>query len=771
MKYTIKKKMFACIFSLVMVVCLFPIRNAQAETTLMKDTKTVTITFSAQSGDYDVNPMEIPVTDGLAEAYGYEVATKDHNGVEITGPTVFDALVAVHKVVYGKIFTPSTAKQYLDISGGYLSTAFENPAYTSTISVNGVSSNDGILNEAWGTYGSYAHDCAPLAEGDDVQYNVIQDTVNWADYYTWFENGKSVTADKNEALTFSLKGYPMVFYGSSPKETIDENTLSLAGVSIYAKKSNGSMWIEIGATDEKGQFSYGFDAYGEYEIKAMGTYMGTPVMVSMCQVIVEEPLPFWQSFGKNQNNNPVVSVKTPIDEDTVQAKWISESLLGLNWEGISAPVITEEAMYVAQEKYLTKISLETGLIVLKSELAKALSLAPASIAYGDGMIFVAEDSCIEAFDAETLELKWVYNDPIGGQAMTNVYYKDGMVYTGYYNLDAEGRKTIANYVCIKATADKDTEEIEVKDAQWTYQTDASYYWAGAYATDSVVVFGAEAADGTDMGKVISVDKSTGEEIDLLVVNGNVRSDISYSEESGSIYFTTDGGYLYETTIMRDGSFASTTEISLGGKSTSTPVVYKHRAYVGVSGPSQFGTEGHTVKVIDLTTNEIVYEVPMNGFPQCTLLLTNAYEQETGKIYLYATANASGAGITVIEDSAGQAEAISYDLYIPDAQYQNYCATSVVCDEKGTLYYRNDTGRIFALEESNETKILYGDVDGNGGVAAADALLVLKAVVKIETLTDVQTKAADVNVNGEVTAEDALNILKCVVKLLPGLPIK
>ncbi len=59
-------------------------------------------------------------------------------------------------------------------------------------------------------------------------------------------------------------------------------------------------------------------------------------------------------------------------------------------------------------------------------------------------------------------------------------------------------------------------------------------------------------------------------------------------------------------------------------------------------------------------------------------------------------------------------------------------------------------------------IVYGDVDGNGEVAAGDALEVLKSVVGKTVLTTQQTVAADTDVSGKVDATDALNILKKVV---------
>ncbi len=68
-------------------------------------------------------------------------------------------------------------------------------------------------------------------------------------------------------------------------------------------------------------------------------------------------------------------------------------------------------------------------------------------------------------------------------------------------------------------------------------------------------------------------------------------------------------------------------------------------------------------------------------------------------------------------------------------------------------------------------ILYGDVDGNGKVEAADALEVLKSVVGKVTLTDDQSTAADTDGNDKADAADALNILKKVVGKLELFPVE
>lgn len=65
----------------------------------------------------------------------------------------------------------------------------------------------------------------------------------------------------------------------------------------------------------------------------------------------------------------------------------------------------------------------------------------------------------------------------------------------------------------------------------------------------------------------------------------------------------------------------------------------------------------------------------------------------------------------------------------------------------------------------------GDVDGDDDIDAADALLTLKAVVKLVTLTEDQIACADVDGNQSIEAGDALLILQKVVNLIEIFPVE
>ncbi len=766
MNYRRFKRSLSLLLAVVLTVGLLPAGGIfQRQTKAMAAAQPVTVIFGAQSGSYDVEPVELTVTDGLAEEYGYQVAKEDHNGKPVEGPTVFDCLVAVHQMLYGDAFTKETAKDYLDISYGYISRAFQKSATSSVTLVNGVQPNDGIYNQSYGEYNAYSSDTAVLKDGDRVQYNLLQDVNYWSDYYTWFDQyERTVFAGQETELT--LKGY-MALFGNRPQEEIDEMTQTISDLPVLVKKAGDDQWNQAGVTDEEGRAFLTFAEPGTYYVTAESEDEWTVIMAPWAVVHVEK-MPEWQSAGKGTDNNGVTEAKTPLLEN-VGLKWVTESLGGYPY-GVGAPVIADGFLYLQQDRYLSKIDPETGKVVKQTVLAQPCGYAPSSLAYGDGQLFAAENGCVEAFDLETMNRTWIYRDALGGQAATNIYYRDGRVYTGFYrqmlNEQKETVKGPANYVCLDTEIPKSWED-ENKEAEWVLESPYGYYFAGACVAGGSVIFGAEGSEETGDGSLILADKNSGALLKKLEVKGNVRSDISLDESTGKLYFTTDAGYLYQLTVNDSGLWEELKEIPLNGKSTSTPVVYKGVVYVGVCGLSQFGSEGHVIKALDPEQETVLFEEPVAGFPQCSLLLSTGYEAETGKIYLYTSMNSGDGGVTVIEASADGKESKSFDLYIPDQNLRDYSMASLICDEKGTIYYRNDTGRIFALGDFSGAQ--YGDVDLDGSVGVQDAILVLKHAVHLKTLTMIQTQAANVDGQGDAAVNDAILILKYCVHLIDRFP--
>ncbi|NLA26376.1 MAG: hypothetical protein GX878_03170, partial [Firmicutes bacterium] len=64
----------------------------------------------------------------------------------------------------------------------------------------------------------------------------------------------------------------------------------------------------------------------------------------------------------------------------------------------------------------------------------------------------------------------------------------------------------------------------------------------------------------------------------------------------------------------------------------------------------------------------------------------------------------------------------------------------------------------------------GDLNDDGNVDVSDAIILLRSIVGLVTLTSRQATAADVNNDGKVDVSDAIAILRYIVGLVPELPI-
>lgn len=433
----------------------------------------------------------------------------------------------------------------------------------------------------------------------------------------------------------------------------------------------------------------------------------------------------WPNFRGNDENNGVTTAKTPITADNAQLYWaISE---GGSWSGApSSPIFVGEDLVFTTKSEIVKINRVTGKTIKKNTMISrsAFSLVPPT--YAEGMIFVAlGGGRVQAFNAETLESMWVYQDPLGGQPDSPILYHDGYVYTGFWNSEKDN----ANYVAILAADEKPTEKTERKEAAWTHTHKGGFYWAGAIAADGAIIVGSENGqekESVSTGVLYAFHPTSGKILDQITdIDGDIRSSIVFDKDTGRYYFVSRGGSFYSIRINGNGTFDrnSLQKISLGGGATSTPVIHNGRAYIGVAGSNSLGAySGHSITVIDLAGSKIAYQVPTRGYPQASGLLTTGYISEDGYVYVYFIENYSPGIMRVIKDKPGQTEAILTEvnngilgereaddykdfadtLFTPRGEQAQYAIGSPIVDEYGTMYFKNDSSYIMALGSKIES---------------------------------------------------------------------
>ena len=436
----------------------------------------------------------------------------------------------------------------------------------------------------------------------------------------------------------------------------------------------------------------------------------------------------WPSFRGNDESNGVVNVKTPTSSEEAVLSWAKKLGDGYGSSALGCPILIEEGgvefLIVYSGKTLYKVESVTGTVVATGAMCDTSSFAITSATYGPdcGMLFVAlSNGTVQAFDAATLSSLWIYRDALGGQPNCPLTYHNGYVYTGFWNQEKEN----ANFVCLSATDEDPTSGSEDKLARWTYTRLGGFYWAGAYVCDDYLLVGAD--DGQDQyssanGTLLCLDPSTGAELDRWDgLRGDVRSSIALDKSTGLFYFTSKGGYLYSAAmtqtadgwkitnprscLLSNGSSSGNTP----AMSTCTPVLYNGRAYIGVSGTSQFGMyTGHNITVVDMDSMAVAYSVPTKGYPQTSGLLTTAYDVPSVYFFdnytpgilrlLEDTPNGPRKTTTETYQTGGTTNQIeaAYALFTPANDQAEYAICSPIADSKGTLFFKNDSAYLMAL---------------------------------------------------------------------------
>ena len=432
----------------------------------------------------------------------------------------------------------------------------------------------------------------------------------------------------------------------------------------------------------------------------------------------------WYNFRNNQENNGVTETATPTDDATANLKWASKYGSGYS-AAPTPPLILDDKLYVGSGNKILEIDKETGEKLRESDAMYGnVGYAMNPVLYAEGKLFVqVGNGVVQAIDLKTLKCLW-HTEKIGGQTVSPISYTQvdgkGYIYTGTWGL---GERSDGTYFCVAIDDENITTDTEnnkgggkTKATEWTFtpsiddkalvgteNAQRGFYWAGAYACENYIAVGTD--DGTNEGDYTAnavfytLNPKTGKIIDRIdKIKGDIRTTVVF--DNGHLYFSTKGGTLYKVDVDENGNLSNESYIDLGGMTTAAPLVYKNKIYIGVCGPGgQFNPDGgHSFKVVSNVGP---------GYPQAAVLLSTAYEDEDfdgdgkadGRVYLYFTYNANPGGIYYTYDTAEATEALDMgkELYIPEEDKQQYCISTICADDEGTLYYKNDSCYLMAVE--------------------------------------------------------------------------
>lgn len=435
--------------------------------------------------------------------------------------------------------------------------------------------------------------------------------------------------------------------------------------------------------------------------------------------------PNWDSDWSGFTSADKVT-EAPVPTTDAEAKWVAKLKSSSEWNtSVSDPLLVGDYVYIAVGSKLYKKNVDTGETVETGEAALAAAIDSTSrMVYVDGLILVPLSSGrLQALTVDTLTTKWVTDALPSGtqgnqQSLSSVTVRDGYAFFG--SADADWSNSYGGYLlCVR-----------LSDGQvmWNKanQNSAGYYWSGMAFAGSYGVI----AD--DSGTVSVIDPATGDVVSTLKVADRVRATVL--ADGSTLYVASNDGVLHKLLISSDGILSEVSSVKFGASSTSTPVLANGKIIVGGASVDGFtgGWQGNTeyhygqIAVIDAATMKVensVCKADGNYIRQYgydaggDVKSQPIVSVQDGRTYVYFTSNNNPGGIYRYRVGDEEAEL----LYTPDTANQNYCMSSISVGSDGSLYYTNDSGKLFAIKGNGERLKRYTvTFDANGKDAEVPA---------------------------------------------------
>lgn len=452
--------------------------------------------------------------------------------------------------------------------------------------------------------------------------------------------------------------------------------------------------------------------------------------------------PNWDSDWPGYTNADKVT-DAPVPTKDAEAKWVSELKGSNEWsKGISDPLLVGDYLYVAVGSKLLKKDVDTGETVAESPLAAKIDSTSRMVYTGGVMLVLLSSGRLQALTVDALATVWVTDELPAGpdgaqQSLASITVRDGFAYFG--TASASWSDSSDGYLlCVRISDGK---------VMWQHKNENSkgYYWAGLAFSGNYGVI----AD--DSGTVSTVDPETGKTVASLKIAERVRTTVLVD---GSIaYVVSADGVLHKLSVGTDGTLSELGKVTFGGSSTSTPVLANGKIVVGGSSTESF-MGGYQNKytyhygqlaVIDAETLSVDYSIckadgsyiRQGASGGGDVKSQPVVSVQNGETYVYFTSNNNPGGIYRYRIGDDEAEL----LYTPVAGDQQYCMASISVGSDGSLYYVNDSGKLFAVKGNGQRVKRYTvTFDANGKDAAMpDSQRVKEGKAATEPSTQPQCK--------------------------------
>lgn len=403
----------------------------------------------------------------------------------------------------------------------------------------------------------------------------------------------------------------------------------------------------------------------------------------------------WGGYWKTEDNLNIVDAPMPSSLASAEVFWKQQyGSYGDYTNSVSDGILVEDKICCFQGAYLMYLNRETGEVVKQVKMVSKGNSGFTKPLYAAGIIFVPlTGGRVQAFRATTLESLWVYTDIVGGNAATALRYDSGYLYAGF----ADG-----NLVCLTINDENPNQSDEEKTAVWRKYDSGGYYRTGMYTgVDYLYVCGRS-------GNLYCLNKKTGETVQTITLpQGAGAASTAICQNQGRIYFATENGYLCSYPLTESGKIQvdGVESIKIDGTIYGTPVIYKNRLYVGSAGKDTYGTvhSPYHINTIQIAADgkmSLAYRMEIKGCPKGSGTLTTAYEATDGYVYVYFTTDTSKGSIYLLKDKEGLTEpGEGSGLFYQQIEVYGNGSGSILADTNGTMYFRYESGWMYAIKAS------------------------------------------------------------------------
>ncbi|WP_230629299.1 PKD domain-containing protein [Methanosarcina barkeri] len=559
--------------------------------------------------------------------------------------------------------SPAGSVQYVSDAVKY---SYKNKSYTSSLGnyysdyTGADDDNNGIGDTSY-AFGS-SSDTAPLmgkitVSGDNITIAVPPNaSVPIADFTATPTSGNApLTVNFTDASTGDVSSYSWDFDNDGTVDSTEQNP------------------------------SHTYETAGTYSVNLTvvnTTISSTKTKTDYIEVINKESLGSeWPEFQKDSSNSGYTLSSAP----TRDPELIWQSLTSSNQEpcgsgGVNVPpLISGNKIFVtAGNASVWAFNKDTGSLIWSKELGGGL-VQTATPALGDGKLFVPTlEGDLYALDPETGNKLWKTHVTESNFECPITYY-DHKLYIGD---GLEGGSGDKYYYCYDDSG----------NLVWKHKNTntSGFIWSGAVVVGNYLVY------PVFEGKLVCLDKDTGtfvDEVDFskssdvsfaLTDPGMFRSSVTYAD--GALYTSSERGqetgYCFKVGFNPDtGQFLNTGWATSIGFSTSTPVVYNGRVYVG------HGEHGESGSMFCLNDSDgsVIWETPVSGGVKSSPVVSI----KNGKPYIYFTEAIVDGSIYCLNPDGTLAW-----HYNPPADDAYTLQGAALSDDK--VYYGTDNGYLYCI---------------------------------------------------------------------------